>query len=374
LSVPEEYITVKNLLSAFRKKIFRDMVGGRVVAGLDASHDSMQKYSDVIEGLSVTPYLFGKVREKALALKLGTVHVDEGELRQAQLKYSVATVEYPLTPPYNISRRKLPQVDVFSFTPVTDLDLLDKVNVESFKSFILMQAPSGTFKDTPNVENALYDWYEMHPQYKGRGSWTLKDVDPFYETTDKIVGEWTLMSRQLIKTGTNDHFVYHLRVWLDQMLGCPNPSPPPDRMIKVPYAFAVSPFQSEGAPAVNFSVAGQRLATTSVGLWGAEKYSDALHGFVQVSGEPVTDIPWETIWQNHFTLTIEVNDPSMGTTNPAPASYTEYATDYVLITALPNAGYHVDHWERDGVTCGTGNTYSVYMLKDYTVKCVFAPD
>jgi len=180
-------------------------------------------------------------------------------------------------------------------------------------------------------------------------------------------GEWVYMSRQLIKTGTYDHYELRLYVCLDVALYSLD-------QINRPYAFAIYPYQDAGAPPVNFNITGQRLATTSVGMWGAERYADALHGFVQVATGCTIDEPWEEVWENHFTLTIEVNDPTMGTTDPVPASYTEKAREHVPINALPNVGYHLDHWERDSVPCGNITPYTIYMLKDYMVKCVFAPD
>lgn len=44
------------------------------------------------------------------------------------------------------------------------------------------------------------------------------------------------------------------------------------------------------------------------------------------------------------TITYAVNDATMGTTNPAPGTYTIYVGNAIEATAIPNAGYHLEGW------------------------------
>jgi len=70
------------------------------------------------------------------------------------------------------------------------------------------------------------------------------------------------------------------------------------------------------------------------------------------------------------TLTIAVNDPSMGTTNPTPGTYTYNEGSTVKVQAIPNTGYRFKNWTLD-TTSSTENPITVYMDKDYTLTAYF---
>jgi hypothetical protein len=69
-------------------------------------------------------------------------------------------------------------------------------------------------------------------------------------------------------------------------------------------------------------------------------------------------------------LTIAVSDPSMGTTNPAPGTYTYSEGSTVTVQAIPNTGYRFKNWTLD-TTSSTENPITVYMDKDYTLTAYF---
>jgi hypothetical protein len=73
-----------------------------------------------------------------------------------------------------------------------------------------------------------------------------------------------------------------------------------------------------------------------------------------------------------YTLTITVNDPTMGTTNPAPGKYTYLEGSSITVQALPNTGYNFLNWTLDGET-RTENPTTVKMDKDYTLTANFQP-
>jgi uncharacterized repeat protein (TIGR02543 family) len=72
-----------------------------------------------------------------------------------------------------------------------------------------------------------------------------------------------------------------------------------------------------------------------------------------------------------YTLTISVNDPTMGTTNPAPNTYAYQEGTTATVTAKPNSGYKFDHWQLDAET-HTDNPTTITMDKDYTLTAIFA--
>lgn len=73
------------------------------------------------------------------------------------------------------------------------------------------------------------------------------------------------------------------------------------------------------------------------------------------------------------THTLTVSATVGGTTSPAPGSYIFDEGVVVAVTAIPDAGYELDHWELDGVDVGKVSPYDVLMDADHTLHAVFAP-
>jgi len=71
-----------------------------------------------------------------------------------------------------------------------------------------------------------------------------------------------------------------------------------------------------------------------------------------------------------YQLTIQVNDPAYGTTDPAPGTYLYYEGTEVEISAEPNVGFKLDYWKVDGLT-ETENPLTIIMDKNYTVTAYF---
>jgi hypothetical protein len=71
-----------------------------------------------------------------------------------------------------------------------------------------------------------------------------------------------------------------------------------------------------------------------------------------------------------YTLTINVNDPTLGTTNPPPGTYTYEEGSTVTVQAIPKAGARFSHWQLDGET-RTENPITIYMDKDYMLTAYF---
>jgi hypothetical protein len=72
-----------------------------------------------------------------------------------------------------------------------------------------------------------------------------------------------------------------------------------------------------------------------------------------------------------YSLTITTNPG--GTTAPTPGTYTYTANHTVQITAIPDTGYLLDHWELDGLNAGSANPYTITMNTNHTLRAVFLP-
>jgi outer membrane protein assembly factor BamB len=60
-----------------------------------------------------------------------------------------------------------------------------------------------------------------------------------------------------------------------------------------------------------------------------------------------------------------------GTTNPLPGTYLYPTETYLSVSAIPNAGYRLDHWELDGINVGATNPVSFTLESDHTLSAVF---
>lgn len=376
MPVPPEYTEAITNLKAFRTKILNDLVGARIIAGLNASHDSMQKYKDKIDGLSITPYLFGRIREYALALKFKGMDLDIGEIRRIGASWTGNVTDYPLNPPYNIPQRPLMPVDVFAYTPVTDIDLLDKMSQANLKSYIVLQCPHDTFNETPDIENASYEYYCFFPVQKYRGGWVLTNPFSTFVAYHHLKGERTLMWLQLTEKSSGDVVDFLVNVWLDAIVHNDSADE-----FGVPVTWETSTTK-EVANTI-LVVAGHRSPHAYLGLWvgGFAKgqqpwaYQNLLVSEWRVADGWTLDIGGETeVWKNTFDVSVTVNDLSMGDTNPVSGTEDKrvFGTDW-NITAIPKAGYTVDHWKRNGTNVGGGLTYSHTVRRDESVYCVFKP-
>jgi len=96
-----------------------------------------------------------------------------------------------------------------------------------------------------------------------------------------------------------------------------------------------------------------------------------------VSGNPIQVHMNEThIATAHYTqiitYTLTITTTTGGTTNPAPGTYTYTAGTSVEVTAIPDAGYQLDHWVLDGSPVGSVSPISVLMDDNHTLEAVFA--
>jgi len=374
MPLPPEYTDAHNALISFRSVILNDLVGSRVKAGLDAGHDGMQKYKSIIDGLSVTPYMYGRVRELALTLKFKNMDVGVGEIRRIGSSWIGATTMYPTQPPYNVPQRSLPQVDQFLYTPITDTDFLEKTDTALLSSFVLAQADSDTFSDSAQAENAIYDYYEFVPQVKATGGRLLVGGLGAWSTYHHIKGERTVMRCRLFEKNTYTEHYYVANIYLDAIMQ----SDAGDRRVA---PIIIELMHSASPPEITWSVCGTRIPFEYDFVWayGLEPVRDyqnmgRIGGFSRI-GESLASDPADPEvqdWRNTFDVDFHVNNPTMGVIDPPDGTTVKAEADSVVtVHAYPNAGYMVDHWVRNGAPIGTGDVVNVNIYRNTAITCYF---
>ena len=105
------------------------------------------------------------------------------------------------------------------------------------------------------------------------------------------------------------------------------------------------------------------------GTYTIEYYStDKLGNNETINSIQVTlqNAPLPTTYSLTITTTIG------GTTDPTPGTYTYTASQTIQITAIPDTGYLLDHWELNGVNIGSANPYTALMNDNHTLRTVFS--
>lgn len=361
---PEEYTTALANLKTFRTKILQDLVGARVVAGLDASHESMLKYKNLVASLSVTPYVFARVRESALALRLKGLDVGAGEINKIVATYTGGLAEYPMKPPYEVTQRNLPQVDIFRYTPPDLTEISEKTSEEIWGGYFTMQSDRGSLKETPDVQNVFYDYYKLRPIARARVELALTDQELGFTTHVTLKGEATILVRSV--TPQIDALIkdYDFYCFLDADFFSVDA-----KVETVPMALVVTSATALH-PEKILMAGGKRLVTNVKGVYAGLVTDGQLVGWSKIAGG-YTETVKEVLWATMSKLTISVNDISMGTTDPIPNVYDHMATDEVVVTAHAEMGYGVKYWELDGITYPTNPTFTVKCYVDHALKCIF---
>ena len=84
----------------------------------------------------------------------------------------------------------------------------------------------------------------------------------------------------------------------------------------------------------------------------------------------VTDVTIQAVFMQTATLTIIV--VGNGKTDPTAGVYVYPFGESIIVTAIPQLGAALNHWELDGQIQPLSNNISVAMDKDHTVKAVFS--
>ena len=96
------------------------------------------------------------------------------------------------------------------------------------------------------------------------------------------------------------------------------------------------------------------IAGSEVDTLGAQYISAYVPASTMMSyGSMTLTALFEAGLPDSTTITYAVNDPALGTTTPAPGTYTIYVGDDVDVTAIPNAGCQLSAWMFDIYMAGT---------------------
>jgi hypothetical protein len=356
-----EFAEAMSALLAFRQKIFNNLVSGRVKAKLNANHETLQRYADVIDSLTIAPYLIDNVKQKALALQLGVNNIGTGKISQAKLSYVGATENYPKTldsqVPTGASGRLLPAVSTFVMHQTDALSVVEASNAATWGNLFCVQSGSGGLSDSPNLSNSFYDYYAFSPVGRFRCNCVLTSGRGEFKKYSSINGEAT----QLVASSGG----YTIYVIVDGHFV----SSDQNTIAVVPMAVVI-PAQPSGAGSVTFLCAGKHVQSDDTGLFVSFAMEGQKYGFCKTH-DGVSISSGGTVWTNKTTLTVKVNDVALGYTDPAVGSYEKQAVESATITAHPANNCFLDHWTVDGNYAGMLLTITVNMSTNRVVEAIF---
>jgi hypothetical protein len=361
---PTEYTDAKANLIAFRQKVFNELVAGRVKALLDTNSETLGKFKALIDSLEINPYLVSNVSRKTLALVLNNLDIGYGKQVLATSRFNIDKAMYPLDSPYSVPPRLLPQVDVFKYTPPTDINLIEKANEQVWANLFIIQTASGVLLDVADAENVTNDYFKFRPIGRVKIEANLLSAVTGYETYTKLRGEATILARTVTIAETGETKDYDLFVFLDADYFSDTA-----KMGTVPLVILVTSNTSLN-PEVILVCSGKRLSSLEQGLFAAWVENGQLIGLTKTHGA-YNIVTEQILWSNKSKLTVQVNDADFGNTDPVVGVYDEDAVGSVTITGLPNSGYSIAGWELDGFQYPPSGSFTVKMYRDHIVTCVF---
>jgi hypothetical protein len=364
LSVPDKYTEAYDNLVTFRKRIFEQIISGRVKAVLDAGHDTLLKYGDVIDTMSIIPYMFSNVKQKALALKISDLSVGVGEIHQAKATFALTKSSYPITSPPNVPARLLPNVDVFIYTPPSNTEIIEKTTDATWSNLFAIQVTKDAFAEVPDAENVHYDFYQFKPVGRVKVEATLSSAKPEFSVWNKLTGEATLLARELTLISDGLRKIYEMYVFVDA-----NYHSTGNEVGVMPLCCLLTDAMYS-SPVQVLSVGGKRIQSTEKGAFAGWNLSGREMGFTKThDGYTVTSST--VLVAKDVQLKIDVNDIVYGTTDPVPDTYTKKTTDEVNIHGLPNVGYTILRWILDGINYPTADYFLVKCYTEHDVLCEF---
>ena len=163
------------------------------------------------------------------------------------------------------------------------------------------------------------------------------------------------------------------------------------------YTFAeTEQVQFLATPYDGFFVMGWELRATYMGmnirdtLFGENEFYTDFFDLVDASNLVLTALFTDDSMYapDRVYITFNTNSPTMGTTNPAPGTYTYYEGDELTVTAVPNPGYQLLDWTMTVTMYGqtfteplgeplTTLTMPVYVEAGYnsfTITAIFGPE
>ncbi len=140
-----------------------------------------------------------------------------------------------------------------------------------------------------------------------------------------------------------------------------------------PYSFSSFPKTFSWIAGSGHSI----TANTPISIGPGSQYTfaswtngDGLSGASGTYAAPLSDQTVTLNYKTQYRLTIQVNNPAKGTTNPVPGIVWYDSGSNPQVTAQPNSGQQLGYWELDGNNVGSANPYSVLMGGAHTLNVV----
>ena len=371
------YHECREKLMEFRRQLLAEMVAGRLKALIEAGRDTLRKYGELLDRTAVSAYLMGRLDDKMAVLTVDGVDLGPGWLARPKVQWTGPTSVYPLEGMGGeaaVPGRQLPQVDIFRYTPIADIELFEEAGVDQYRTFFLAQLKSGQVQDTPDIENAVYDWFQLYPAWSIKGEWSV--VNPRYEGVETLEGTVTQLRRHVLVDVDNWQPIW-LAVFTEAGLYGAGKVVHPF-LVAVSQCYVTPSGTTYVTPSLNYTLCciGHRVPAGETFIREWSDVADWRGGWLIVAeslGDPVGSP--EVTWEAHYRQIIQVNDPDKGTTNPPPGEYMWSAFGIqglgYPVEAQPYTGYTFKHWLRDGVVYSTQASILVVADKPHTWTAVF---
>ena len=367
MSYPSEYENAVSGLKTLRKNVERTFIEGRVKALLDASVETLHRYREILAMSTPTAQLIGNINRYNLILSNGGVTPDFDNIAEVKAKYIGGKASYPMYVPHKVSARELPQVDVFVYTPPTDVELLEKGSGEIWANTFLLQTNRQAYATTPDARNVYYDYYKMSPIGRAQVVASLSYPESGFEGYSKIRGEATVLYCTVQVPATNTFYDYDLYAFLDADFFTST-----GFAKTVPLAVIVTD-SDYNLPENTFVCAGKRISTKGKGLYVGWVQDGQLVGFSKTHGGVTLDSVVAT-YAEPRTLTIDWTPLAGGYTSPTRGTYDKKSTDVVTVTAYPYSGWAFVGWLLDGSGIPPEvNPIQVKMYRNHTLIALFKP-
>jgi hypothetical protein len=309
--------------------------------------------------------MFGELKQKALALQISNADVGKGEISQARMEYTGNVGDYPIDTPSAISGRTLPEVDQFLYTPPDDMATVEKTTENMWSNLFVLQTGLHAYQEGADVDNVFNSFYKFIPLGKAKLSITVTNGHEGFTGWTEITGEAVKLAVAITPVGATAKVLYIIWVVVDGMF-----IDTTQHQQGIVPVMLITTAQSPPSPKEAIMAGNKRIWSDDLGVFAAFVVEGTFSGWTKTHDTVTLGTP-DPVWSKSTTLTIKVNDPTLGTVSPAIGDHTENAIDTVTVTATPNANIVVSEWDLDGTQLAGGNSIGVDCYSDHVLECFF---
>jgi len=343
VSYPTEYMNAVNNLKALRKSIESTFIAGRVKALLEASKETLAKYRELLNGVSLRTRLIGNINRYNLAIYGNPVYAPQGQVAQVRTKYTGATQLYPLEDfgKPNVDPRHLPRVGVYIKTFPPDIWIFESGHTAMWEQMFVIQTEQGQFGTEPDAINAFFSFYRFRPLGRNKYEADLSGGIDNWTSYDKLKGECTELAVELRSPSGNDKYIYKLYAFLDvDLVDTSN--------VTHHFPFGViNPASNASNPEVTFIICGKRIKSTDTGLFIGDIRDGQLVGFTKTHSTVEKTLE-EVLYSEPCIFTVIVDGKEYGSIDYEEGTHKVFRSDDIVITATPNEGCKFGGWVLDG--------------------------